>query len=313
MVPIPATLPADTYTVTVAGEDTIPVFGTEAQTITVASGATEDDLSVEAVIPDSTITATVFAPGGEDPLPFAAVTCSHIPDGTAERALKLDSIALDIPSNAIPSAGDVTVTVTPTPDDLPQNEENRVLGIPVNVRAFDDNGSVRSTLDQPVDVTLPYSEDEVTDQHALETDLVPKYYNEASGAWEVIDGFTHNPDQHTISFSTEHFTQFALVYNERIAGTAPNKVKNVRARFTEKLRVTWKKVNQAETYDVQLLKKMGKKFKQAKLFTDVTGRSTMIAKKWLKAGKTYRLRVRSVGSNGLYGQWSKPVRWIYQP
>lgn len=482
-----ATVPPDTYTLTVSSEETVPMFGMEAQTVTIASAATEANVAVETIIPDSTITATVFTPGGEDPLPFAAVTCSYLPDGskgdfeggrvvevsgttnaagevsipvvredgdvslrydcsvaapegegyitpvtqeeikpgkeieftvyepkatlevtydlpadsevssaqcqawvdggtgtvtasdddgdgkvelpvsraageqwqvscsgadgddffapttpaevtvpntgekevtvslskeadrvpdatssvfdgTTERTLELDSVALDIPSNAIPSDGNVTVTVTPTPDDLRQNEENRILGIPVNVRAFDDNGSVRSKLDQPVDVTLPYDEAEVTDRQALETDLVPKYYNEASGTWEVIDGFTHDLDQHTISFSTEHFTQFALVYNERIAGTAPNKVKNVRARFTKKLRVTWKKVNQAETYDVQLLKQVGKKFKQAKLFTDVTGRSTMIAKKWLKAGKTYRLRVRSIGSNGLYSAWSKPQK-----
>lgn len=227
-------------------------------------------------------------------------------DGTSERSVTLDSVNLKIPSNAIPTTGDATITVTPTPTDIPKTEDNMVLGIPVNISAFDSNGAQKPNLTQEVTVTLPYNQSEVDSLGILETDLVPKYFDESGGTWKVMGGFTVNTEANTITFATDHFTQFSILYNARIAGNPPSKVKNVsvvkKSIKTKTAKITWKKIKNIASYQLQVRKKNND---LVKVFNGLTKTSHVIPKKWLKSNKKYKVRVRAIGENSLYGTWSK--------
>lgn len=227
-------------------------------------------------------------------------------DGTAEKQLQLDGVEVTVPANTIESGGDVTLTITPTATDTPKNEDNLLATVPLNVQAFDDDGNVQTDFANPVTLTIPYDESVLAEQGLIETDLVPKFFNESGGTWETVAGYQLDTEAQTITFSTTHFTQFALLYNGKVAGSAPGKVKNVtvptKALHAEQAKIKWKNVTDAETYQVKLLNKKGEKIK---LFKNVDANSLVIKKKWLNPNKTYKVRVRAVGSNGLYGEWSK--------
>lgn len=477
-----AQLPADTYTLATEGEAVIDFQGDAVETVAVAAGATITGQAVPAQAPDGNISATVLAPGGDEPLPFVAVTCSYIPegqkgdfaggkvvtvtgetdadgavtlpvlqsdgtvnltyncgvgtpedegyiapatkalepgadatftmfdtnatvtvaydatetldnvqcqawneagttmvtaedtdqdgevtldvsrkadktwqvactgeangewftvtapeevtipkdgtvdaevnlkpndiaipegssqsfDGSGDHSVTLDGVKIEMPANTVETDGDVTLTVTPTATNIPTNKENQVFGVPLNFQAFDDEGIVQTSFAEPMVVTMSFDATAVLDAKVLETDLVPKYLDETSGAWKVVEGFSLDPSANTITFSTDHFTQFALVYDERIAGEAPNKVKDVRVPKKNidetKAKVSWKTVSTAETYQIQVFTKAGKKIKTIK---NVTDKAYTLKKIGLKADKRYKVRVRAVGSNGLYGTWSK--------
>lgn len=481
-------LPADTYTLAVSGEEIIPILGETAQTVTVASGEVTADQTMQQFAADSTVSATVMAPDGSTPLPFAPVTCTYTPagekgdfeggrvievtgetdesgavtipvlsqdgdvaltydcgvsvsqeagyiapattavlpgdeanfqvfepdstltvaydaattldvvqcqawadgglgmvtatdddgdgevvldvsseaaanwkvscsgtegstwftpeesktvavsapgdvdttiavvenavvvpdgasesfDGTGEKSLALEGVALNVPANSIESDGDVTLTVTPTATDVPKNENSINIGIPVNVQAFDDSGNIKTAFTQPIVMTMPYDEQAVQDAGIVEADLVPKYFDESGGTWQTIAGYTVDADANTITFSTTHFTQFGIMFSaaETETESAPAKVTNVKVpkKSIKKrsAKVTWAATDSATTYTVQLFTKKGKKLHT---FTGVEKRTVTIKKKWLKAGKKYTVRVRAVSAGGVKGDWSTYVRF----
>jgi hypothetical protein len=66
-----------------------------------------------------------------------------------------------------------------------------------------------ATFDPAIEITVTYDPDalpEGTDP----SQLVIAFYNEATGAWEYLNG-TVNPDTNTITFSVTHFTIFAVM------------------------------------------------------------------------------------------------------
>lgn len=227
-------------------------------------------------------------------------------DSTGEKSLTVDGVDLTIPANSIESDDDVTLTVTPTATDLPKNDDNSTFGVPLNFQAFDSDGNVQNSFTEPIVVTIPYDQKAVKAAGLVETDLEPKYFDEAGGTWQTIPGYQINTADNTITFSTEHFTQFGLLYNTKTAGQAPPKVKQLHVPgknlHAEQVKAVWKKMKTAASYDVQLLNKKGKTIK---LFTGITKTSYVIVKQWLDPDTAYRVRVRSVGSNSLYSKWSQ--------
>ncbi|MBI2415971.1 MAG: hypothetical protein HYV33_04930 [Candidatus Kerfeldbacteria bacterium] len=243
-------------------------------------------------------TATV--PIEENTLQAVPDATSMVFDGSGEHSVVLDTVTMAVPANTVPTDGDVTITVTPSPNDIPQNEENLVLGMPVNIKAFDSNGSLKPSLNQEVTVTLPYNETVLEEAGILETDLAPKFFDESTGSWQTMGGFAVDTTANMVTFNTDHFTQFALLYDNRIAGAAPGRVKNVNVKKVNQ--VNWKKVNTSTSYQLQLRNKKNKIIKTVKNITKI--KYTLKAK-WVDVGKRYKVRVRAVGSNGLYGAWSK--------
>ncbi len=225
-------------------------------------------------------------------------------DGSTERSLVLEDVSLSIPANTVESDDDATVTVTPMATSLPTTEDNSLLGVPVNLQAFDSDGKIQTSFSEPVTVTLPYNESVLANAGVLETDLAPKFFDEAGGTWEAMTGFRVDTEANTITFDTNHFSQFALVYNNRVAGSEPAKVKNLNAPKnkikTNKATITWKKLGTAAAYELRLFNSKNKKIHT---FKELTKASYQI-KKYLTARKKYKVRVRAIGNNGLYGQWS---------
>lgn len=93
---------------------------------------------------------------------------------------------------------------------------------------------------------------------------------------------------------------------------APAKVgkKKLKIRQVKRRRalLKWNAVTDAEYYKVRLDRKKvagEKKWKKVKVFKRITAAKKQLKKKHLKAGKTYRYRVRACSSNNLCSAWGK--------
>ncbi|EKD78234.1 MAG: hypothetical protein ACD_41C00385G0004 [uncultured bacterium] len=242
-----------------------------------------------------------------------------------------NGVRVEIPANAITAdetVTEVTVVVTPVAEVIHQ-PGLEPISIAYNMTATDENGNPISKFASDVKIIIPYDDDTLEDAGTDEDHIQTNYYEDAAGTWQGVEGgVIKNKDENQFEISVQHFSVFAIVASRSIAvedtaGTEegdggegeevdetetveggilgiPNKVK-VKQRANGSIVVTWKQADNAAEYQVKLstTKKTVKKM--------VTDKHRVVLKK-LKAKKTYRVQVRSLGSTGSKSGWSIRVK-----
>jgi hypothetical protein len=129
-----------------------------------------------------------------------------------------NGFVLSIPAGAIApstnaSGNNITVTVSPTAQLSAQNKAIPV-GIGYDITAIDDSGAtLTSTFNTPVTITIPYTDDYLTDiLGGVDEDLLDNaYWDDSTSAWRGITGATIDTENNTISFTVSHFTTFSIL------------------------------------------------------------------------------------------------------
>ncbi|MFA6097975.1 MAG: carboxypeptidase regulatory-like domain-containing protein [Patescibacteria group bacterium] len=137
-------------------------------------------------------------------------------DATVAKTITLsDGFKLEIPARALATEGNVTVTVEPTAEVPYQAGAQPLAGYGYNLEARDSQGSLISTFNSEVTLTLPYDEEVVGEIGLLETDLSGEYYNTTSGVWQESNSYMIDKENNTITLTTDHFSAYST--------TAPGK------------------------------------------------------------------------------------------
>ncbi len=122
-----------------------------------------------------------------------------------------DGTTITIPAGAFGSSGSFTFTATPTVNLTPSAFSKPALGFGYTLGVTNSSGTAVTTFNSSVTVSFPYDATLVSKLGLEPTDLVPKYYDTTTNTWQDVSSVTVNESTHTITFTTDHFTDFALV------------------------------------------------------------------------------------------------------
>ncbi|MCL5411185.1 MAG: carboxypeptidase regulatory-like domain-containing protein [Patescibacteria group bacterium] len=132
-------------------------------------------------------------------------------DSTQMEVVNLtDGTELSLPANSLATSGDVTLTATPKAE-LQSEKTAQPIGIGYDFTAVNASGSAITTFNNSISITVPYTDQQLTDSKASESDLTPSYWDENSGTWRSVGTATVDKDSKTVNFTTNHFTSYALV------------------------------------------------------------------------------------------------------
>src|SRR5207249_3454467 len=103
--------------------------------------------------------------------------------------------------------------------------------------AFDADGrALKSNFNRPVTVTFSYDPARLAGLGLDPEDLVPSFWDEATGTYRRVSGAVVDSGAHTITFTAEHFSQYVVTASATAPG-APTDVEAVAG--DSKATVTW--------------------------------------------------------------------------
>ncbi|MBI2415326.1 MAG: carboxypeptidase regulatory-like domain-containing protein [Candidatus Kerfeldbacteria bacterium] len=218
-----------------------------------------------------------------------------------------DGTTLTIPANALASSGDVTVTASPMGDIIRTGDN--LLNVPWNFEAFQGDTLIE-TFTADVTIEIQYTDDHVLDLGIDEDNLLPKYWDEISGAWKQPDNITQDKDANTITITTDHFTQYGVTYNANLtANQTPAKPRQLKAKqpTSASAKLTWKKPKDStvQKYKVQLRKHGNKKSSSWTTYANVKKHNKTVHS--LHTNTKYDFRVRACNGAGCsaYSDWKR--------
>ncbi len=126
-----------------------------------------------------------------------------------------NGVEIFVPESAFSGASDVRMIVEPAFDIA--DSYFPVDGLSYNMTIY--NESTNQTIDsfsRPLTITMPYSETELLAGGIDESDIQPWYYDETSNTWKKIPGPLYEQDTtaNTLTFSVNHFSQYAVAYDK---------------------------------------------------------------------------------------------------
>lgn len=177
------------------------------------SGYTISDSEVTKQLNAGNKDITVTVPAGTKTINISYQVYNKIVAAGKDLVIHTDKVSLRIPAGAfdISGTGVITLKVGELTDAASKavvdklDANAKLLG-----KVFDITSSVAP--EKAVEVTLSY---DGVDLSGIDEDLLDVYwYNEATGAWEAMDGRVDEGDS-TIEFSTTHFSKYAVVAYEK--------------------------------------------------------------------------------------------------
>jgi len=130
-------------------------------------------------------------------------------DATQQKIINLsDGTSISIPVGAFAASGSFTFTATPTVNLTPSSIA-KPLGFGYTLGVTNSSGTAVTTFNSAVTVTFPFDANSLTSQGLTAADLAPKYFDTTSNTWQDVTSATVNAS--SITFTTTHFTDFALV------------------------------------------------------------------------------------------------------
>lgn len=208
-----------------------------------------------------------------------------------------DGTVVSIPAGALASSGNITVTATPKAE-LPSQDGAQPISIGYDITAVDSNGSeISTTFSSNVTITLPYTDTQLNTAGLSEDDLTPSYWDETNAAWKPMEGVVVNGDENTISFSTNHFTQFGLLgAADTTPPSAPTNITVIDPSSGGALNLSWTNPTDADFASVKIYRSTVSGSLGTVVYSGVTGTSK--SDTGLTDGTTYYYTVRSVDTVG---------------
>ncbi len=137
-----------------------------------------------------------------------------------------DGAKATIPEGAAGSSGNINVEVKPTIE-APSQAAAKVVSTVYDVSITNASGTAVSSFQKEIEITIPYSDDDLKAQGITADKLVPSYYDESTGTWVKVDSYVIDKDHHVAVIRVKHLTRFALVAAADI--TPPSAPANITA------------------------------------------------------------------------------------
>ena len=205
-----------------------------------------------------------------------------------------DTARVVVPPAAVPTSPTITVEITPTTE-APSQRQAKVISTVYDITLQDQAGQKVQELQQEIEITLPYKDEDVKTHGVKEDDLVPASYDEDEGEWKTIENHTKDKEKNEIKARVKHLTRFAIISAaDIIPPEAPTNKKAV-ALEGGKVKLSW--TNPATDFrHVRIYRSQTQgKFGQV-VFDNIT--STAVIDSRLTAGTTYYYLIRAVDPGG---------------
>lgn len=118
------------------------------------------------------------------------------------------NVTIDVPKGAV--AASIQLTVTPV-NAADISATVVILGNQTPVSPTYEFGPTGTTFANPITITLKFDKTSLSP-----TDVIAPYYlNEQTGQWELMPNFTVNWENNSVSFTTSHFSKYALMVSKK--------------------------------------------------------------------------------------------------
>jgi hypothetical protein len=149
-----------------------------------------------------------------------------------------DGAKVIVPAYSAPTSTNITVEVKPTVE-IPSQPSARVLGAAYDIKVRDQAGSYLSQFSNLIEVELPYDPSLLTSQSVTEGQLIPSYYDDATGTWVKITNYTIDKTRNVIIARVNHLTVFAIVLAAGSSPLTPPSSVLATALSNGQIRLTW--------------------------------------------------------------------------
>jgi len=121
-----------------------------------------------------------------------------------------DGSKITVPANALATSGNVTLNATTT-SEMARTTTSKPIGTGMEITANTASGSSVTSLNSNVTLSIPYDESGLDDKLVTEDDLVAAYWDDTNGLWQPMDSYSIDKENDKVTFTTSHFTTFAIV------------------------------------------------------------------------------------------------------
>ncbi len=205
-----------------------------------------------------------------------------------------DGARIEIPPLAALSSGTIAVEIKPTAE-IPSSKYTRAVGIAYDIVLKTAAGEEIKTLREPVEIALPYRDEDLARAGAVEDAISPSFFDAEKRVWVRLRAFTTDKEKNIVTARITHLTRFALVAPADVQ--PPNPPSNARvvesaAGFT----LSWTN----PSYDFHHVKIYRSEVKGeiGRVVSDNLEGSPRIDAFEKKVGRTYYYLVRSVDLAG---------------
>jgi hypothetical protein len=196
-------LAGDTWHVQAVSEDTV-LSGSVTVTVFLRS-------------PRVVITPTISGPNVAN---LVMAQAGHLPDALAfafdagqDQDLTLsDGSEVIIPAGALAPSGQVEVLIRPLPE-LADTGGAQPVSFGYRLQAFDASHIPITHFNSDVTLAIPFTAAQLTQLGVTSDQLVPSYWDVATGSWKPVDNVTVQTQTNgdgTVFIAVDHFTDFAL-------------------------------------------------------------------------------------------------------
>jgi len=143
-------------------------------------------------------------------------------DSTQPKVINLsDGTSLTFPARSLATSGNVTVCAQPTVNLKPEKTKKPAKGFGYSLTATDANGQTISTFQTAVTVSMKVEAEKLAEKGLTPEDLLPAFYNTTTNKWDSVMNATYDAENDLLSFTTTHFTDYAIVTGAATITTGP--------------------------------------------------------------------------------------------
>ncbi|EKD78808.1 MAG: hypothetical protein ACD_41C00261G0001 [uncultured bacterium] len=216
-----------------------------------------------------------------------------------------DGTTLTIPAGTLATEGNVTVRATQETNII--RTDDHPLMIPWDWEAFDSNDNLIETfLGGTVTISIPYTDEALAELGIEESSLVGRFFDELSGSWKQPDNISVDTVSNVVTVTTDHFTQYGVMYNARVSNTrkptTPGLMVKSTGKHNVKVALRTKKTSPKATRFVVQVRKFGtaskKNWTETKLRNAKKKARLVRSIQKLKRSTNYEVRAKACNGAG---------------
>ncbi|MDP2684745.1 MAG: hypothetical protein Q8P20_06960 [bacterium] len=143
-------------------------------------------------------------------------------DSTQPKIINIsDGTSLTFPARSLATSGNVTVCAQPTVNLTPEKNKKPAKGFGYSLTATDSSNQTITTFNSAVTVSMKVEAEKLAELGITPNDLLPAFFNTTTNKWDTVTNATYDADNDLLSFTTTHFTDYAIMTGVTIASSAP--------------------------------------------------------------------------------------------
>ncbi len=143
-------------------------------------------------------------------------------DSTSPMIISLsDGTNLSFPARSLATSGNVTVCAQATVNLKPEKNKKPAKGFGYSLTATDSSNQAITTFNSAVTISMKVEAEKLAEKGLTPEDLLPAFFNTTTNQWDSVTNTSYDADNDLLSFTTTHFTDFALVTGAATLSNGP--------------------------------------------------------------------------------------------